>query len=85
MFTQQNGIHGPGHAAFTTDAAGNRWMIYHAYLDWKKEVRYVFIQPYTLNGTEFDMNGGPYSADTTLTIYDRQTGIADAVTGFGKF
>ena len=84
MFTHQNGIHGPGHAAFTTDAAGNRWMIYHAYLDWKKETRYVFIQPYTLSGTDFDMNGGPYAADTTFTIYDRQTGIANAVSGFGK-
>ena len=30
------------------------------------------------------MNGGPYSADTTFTIYDRQTGIANAVSGFGK-
>lgn len=84
MFTHQNGIHGPGHAAFTTDAVGNRWMIYHAYLNWKKETRYVFIQPYTLSGTDFDMNGGPYSADTTFTIYDRQASVANAVTGFGR-
>ena len=84
MFTRQNGIHGPGHAAFTTDAAGNRFMIYHAYLDWKKEQRYVFIQSYTLSGTEFDMNGGPYAADTVLGIYNAQPSIASRVSGFGK-
>ena len=84
MFTRQNGIHGPGHAAFTTDAAGNRFMIYHAYLDWKKEQRYVFIQSYTLSGTEFDMNGGPYAADTVLGIYNAQPSIASRVSGFSK-
>ena len=84
MFTHQNGIYGPGHAAFTTDAAGQRFMIYHAYLDWKKEERYVFIQPYTLSGTEFDMNGGPYAAETVLGITDAQKSIAGAVSGFGK-
>ena len=59
-------------------------MVYHAYLDWRKENRYVFIQPYTLKGTEFDMNGGPYAADTVMKIYDAQPSIAAAVSGFGK-
>lgn len=84
MFSHQNGVHGPGHAAFTTDAAGQRFMIYHAYLDWKKEKRYVFIQPYTLNGVEFDMNGGPYAADTVLQISNAQKSLIPVVQGFGK-
>lgn len=83
MFTHQNGIHGPGHAAFTTDAAGQRFMIYHAYLDWKKETRYVFIQPYTLDGVVFDMNGGPYATDSVLSISNAQKSLLPALCGFG--
>ncbi|MBQ9429373.1 MAG: family 43 glycosylhydrolase [Clostridia bacterium] len=82
MFVHQNGVYGPGHAAFTTDAGGNRWMIYHAYIDSAKTKRYVFIQPYTLSGTTFDMNGGPYSTDTVLSIVDNQPSIFSAVHDF---
>lgn len=82
MFVHQNGVYGPGHAAFTKDAAGNRWMIYHAYIDAAKTKRYVFIQPYTLSGTTFDMNGGPYSTDTVLKIMDNQPTIFSAVHDF---
>ena len=84
VFTHQNGVFGPGHAAYTTDAAGNRWMIYHAYLDWKRVNRYVFIQPWTLNGTTVDMNGGPYSQDTVLSIINNNVSIASAISGFGR-
>ena len=84
IFQHQNGVFGPGHAAYTTDAAGNRWMIYHAYLDFNRTNRYVFIQPWTLNGTTVDMNGGPYSQDTTLTIINKQSSIIDAISGFGQ-
>lgn len=84
VFTRQNGIFGPGHAAFTTDAAGNRWMIYHAYLDWSRTNRYVFIQPWSLDGTTVDMNGGPYSQDTWLSIVNNNVSISGAIKGFGK-
>lgn len=84
MFTHQNGIFGPGHAAFTTDAAGNRWMIYHAYLDWSRTNRYVFIQPWSLDGTTVDMNGGPYSQDTWLSIVNNNVSISGAIKGFGR-
>lgn len=84
IFQRQNGVFGPGHAAYTTDAAGNRWMIYHAYLDFNRTSRYVFIQPWTLNGTTVDMNGGPYSQDTVFTIINNQSSITDAIIGFAK-
>ncbi len=84
VFQRQNGVFGPGHAAYTTDAAGNRWMIYHAYLDWKRTNRYVFIQPWRLEGTTVDMNGGPYSQDTTFTIVNRQTSVVNAISGFAN-
>lgn len=84
VFQHQNGVYGPGHAAYTTDAAGNRWMMYHAYLDPSRTKRYVFIQPWTLDGTTVDMNGGPYSQSTTLTIVNNQPSIIDAISGFGK-
>ena len=80
IFQRQNGVFGPGHAAYTTDAAGNRWMIYHAYLDFNRTNRYVFIQPWTL--TTVDMNGGPYSQNTTFTIINNQSSIVDAISGF---
>ena len=83
VFTHQNGIFGPGHAAYTTDAEGNRWMIYHAYLTWERDGRYVFIQPWTLDGTTVDMNGGPYSQDTVFSIYNKIS-IIDAIKGFGR-
>ncbi len=84
VFQHQNGVFGPGHAAYTTDAAGNRWMIYHAYLDFNRTNRYVFIQPWTLTGTTVDMNGGPYSQNTTLTIINTRSSITDAISGFAK-
>lgn len=84
IFQHQNGVFGPGHAAYTTDAAGNRWMIYHAYLDFNRTHRYVFIQPWTLTGTTVDMNGGPYSQNTLLTITNVQPDIMKAVSGFAK-
>lgn len=84
IFQRQNGVFGPGHAAYTTDAAGNRWMIYHAYLDWKRTNRYVFIQPWTLDGTTVDMNGGPYSQDTAFTIVNSQSSVMDVISGFAK-
>ena len=83
IFQHQNGVFGPGHAAYTTDAAGNRWMIYHAYLDHKRTNRYVFIQPWTLDGTTVDMNGGPYSQNTVFTIINNQSSVTDAISGFG--
>lgn len=84
VFSYQNDVYGPGHAAYTTDAEGNRWMIYHAYLNSKREGgRYVFIQPYTLTGTTIDMNGGPYAQDTVLTIANYRRNVMNAVSGFG--
>ncbi len=83
IFSHQNGVFGPGHAAYVTDAGGNRWMMYHGYLDGKRTGRYVFVQPYTLNGTTFDMNGGPYSPDTVFSIVNEATSITAAINGFG--
>jgi len=84
VFQRQNDVYGPGHAAFTTDAAGNRWMIYHAYLDWKRTNRHVFIQPWTLTGTTVDMNGGPYSQSTVFSIVNNNVSIANVIKGFGR-
>lgn len=84
IFQHQNGVFGPGHAAYTTDAAGNRWMIYHAYLDWSRTHRYVFIQPYTLSGTTFDMNGGPYSQETTFSIINNKIPLSSVIKGFDR-
>ena len=84
VFQRQYDVYGPGHAAFTTDAGGNRWMIYHAYLDWKRTNRYVFIQPWTLTGTTVDMNGGPYSQSTTFNIVNNNISLSDVIKGFGR-
>ncbi len=84
VFERQNDVYGPGHAAFTTDAVGNRWMIYHAYLDWKRTTRYVFIQPWTLTGTTVDMNGGPYSQNTVFSIVNNNISLSDVIKGFGR-
>ena len=84
IFSYQNGVFGPGHAAYTTDAEGNRFMVYHAYLSWRKVSRHIFIQPYTLNGTTVTMNGGPYSTDTVMTFKTVRSSVTAAVQGFGK-
>lgn len=84
VFSHQNGVYGPGHAAYTFDAEGNRWMIYHAYLNSQREGgRYVFIQPYTLTGATVDMNGGPYAQDTVLTISNNRRDVMTIISGFG--
>ena len=84
VFEKQNGVFGPGHAAFTTDAKGNRIMMYHAYLDYKCENRYVFIQPWTFKNGIVDMNGGPYSTDTVFTVYNTYAPLTNAVKGFAN-
>ena len=84
VFSRQHDTYGPGHAAYTTDAAGQRIMVYHAYLTWLKVSRHVFVQPWTLNGTTVDMNGGPYSQSTVLTVSSWRPGVKDVITGFGK-
>ena len=84
IFSYQNGVFGPGHAAYTTDAEGNRFMIYHAYLSWRKVSRHIFIQPYTVDGTTVTMNGGPYATDTVMTFKTIRPSVTAAVQGFGK-
>ncbi len=84
IFSYQNGVFGPGHAAYTTDAEGNRFMVYHAYLSWRKVSRHIFIQPYTLDGAKVTMNGGPYSTDTVMTFKTVRPSVTAAVQGFGK-
>ncbi|MBQ6614456.1 MAG: family 43 glycosylhydrolase, partial [Clostridia bacterium] len=86
VFTMQNGVFGPGHAAFTTDAKGNRIMMYHAYVNYKCEDngRYVFIQPWSFENGVVDMNGGPYSTDTEFTVYNTYAPITNVVKGFAK-
>lgn len=84
IFEKQNGIYGPGHAAFTVDAKGNRIMMYHAYLDYTCENRYVFIQPWTFENGVIDMNGGPYSTDTEFTVYNYYAPVTNVIVGFGR-
>lgn len=87
IFKMQNGWYGTGHASFTVDALGNRWMVFHAYDTWEcgdSNPRYTLMQPWTLNGTTVDMNGGPYAKDVTFTFTSRQFSVANAIKGFAK-
>ena len=87
IFQMQNGWYGTGHASFTVDALGNRWMAFHAYDVWAcgdSNPRYTLMQPWTMNGTEVDMNGGPYAKDVTFPFVSHQFSVMPAVKGFAK-
>ncbi len=87
VFKAQNKWYGSGHASFTVDALGNRWMVFHAYDNWEcgdSNPRYTLMQPWTMNGTSVEMNGGPYAKDITFSFVSRQFPVAHAIQGFAK-
>jgi len=87
IFKTQNNWYGTGHASFTVDALGNRWMVFHAYDTWEcgdSNPRYTLMQPWTMNGTSLDMNGGPYAKDVTFSFTSRQFSVMHAISGFAK-
>lgn len=87
IFQMQNGWYGTGHASFTVDALGGRWMVFHAYdtpACGDSNPRYTLMQPWTMEGTTVEMNGGPYSKDVTFPFVSRQFSVAHAINGFAK-
>jgi len=68
LFQEGNGLYGPGHCSFTTDASGQDWIIYHARLTSKDEreeggfggiPRYACLQPFTWTAAGYPNFGPP--------------------------
>ena len=61
LFQEANGLYGPGHCSFTTDAAGRDWIIYHARLapGDNDGDRYACLQPFTWTDTGYPNFGSP--------------------------
>ncbi len=72
LFSMSDTVFGCGHASFFTDAAGDRFIAYHAYLSPDRTGgRYVFIERYRIEDGKIligDGSGKPAPLDTTQTI-----------------
>ncbi|MBQ7661545.1 MAG: family 43 glycosylhydrolase [Clostridia bacterium] len=79
IFSMSDKVFGCGHASYFKDAAGDRFICYHAYLSPDRTGgRYVFIEPYRIeNGQVIIGNGSGKPADyettvETLTIFEEE-------------
>lgn len=72
VFFMSDEVFGCGHASFFTDAAGDRFIAYHAYLSPdRKGGRYVFIERYRIEDGRVRIGNGahqPAKLDTEQTI-----------------
>lgn len=72
IFSMSDEVFGCGHASYFKDAAGKRFICYHAYLSPDRTGgRYVFLEPYRIeNGKVIigDGSGKPAPLGTVLTI-----------------
>ena len=61
LFKEGNGLYGPGHCSFATDAAGHDWIIYHARLGPGNNdgERHACLQPFTWTDAGFPNFGAP--------------------------
>jgi len=61
VFQEGNGLYGPGHCSFTTDASGQDWIIYHARLKPGDDAgdRYACLQPFTWTPEGYPNFGTP--------------------------
>ena len=69
IFSMSDKVFGCGHASFFKDAAGDRFICYHAYLSREKGAkRYVFLERYRIeDGKIIIGNGSGKPADYTVT------------------
>lgn len=61
LFQEANGLYGPGHCSFTTDVAGQDWIIYHARTKPGDDAgpRYACLQPFTWTPDGYPHFGAP--------------------------
>jgi len=61
LFQEANGLYGPGHCSFTTDASGQDWIIYHARTTPEDNTghRSVCLQPFTWTAAGYPNFGQP--------------------------
>ena len=75
LFSMSDTVFGCGHASFFKDAAGNRYIAYHAYLSPDRTGgRYVFIEPYRIEDGKILIGDGsgrpaPLETEQTITVY----------------
>lgn len=87
IFSYSDSINGCGHASYTVDFDGNRWICYHAYTGKDTQSgRFVFLEPYTADSDGVVIgNGSTHPADISkvYTLSKNPMPLIRKFVGFG--